>query len=422
MQAMFTGFDSAWGVNNSGAICTLVLQEDGSLKLDGVPVAANWCQALHRAEQDKGVDLHIWAIDEPLCVRNEAGCRPVDRDLARALMGRFGCGAYPANLGNPCWARGARIWDFLRVLEENGYVHNPMGIPRAKAGRYYFECYPHPALLGLFDLDRVIKYKVRHRRADEWARLIGLLRSLATRELPIRNISDFVDDRLGQSKENEDKVDAIISAYTATYWWKFGVCRSTLIGDLSTGYMVSPHSKHTYTALAEVFSGRMNSQGAACAPPQRGEPSHQVEPPPNDRQMGVYDAGGDSMPAEPPDDWSEPVELVATDTTNLWRTSRGAVTNPWMDASRMTGWRLWVRFINEDGEPAVLFESFRKQGDQQGGMRAPRHQINLHVWRFLVAGATVNNPVYSQVRYRYEHMQSTWQRQEFAASLGESQP
>ena len=113
------------------------------------------------------------------------------------------------------------------------------------------------------------------------------------------------------------------------------------------------------------------------------------------------------MPAEPPDDWSEPVELVATDNANLWRNSRGVAINRWVDAARMTGWRLWVRFINEDGEPAVLFEPFRNQGENQGGMRAGRQQANLDVWRSLVAGATGNNPVRSQVRYRYEQMQPT---------------
>jgi hypothetical protein len=66
-----------------------------------------------------------------------------------------------------------------------------------------------------------------------------------------------------------------------------------------------------------------------------------------------------------------------------------------------------VRFIDEDGEPAVLFEPFRSQGDQQGGMRAARRQINLDVWRLLVAGATRDNLVHSQVRYRYERMQPT---------------
>jgi predicted RNase H-like nuclease len=51
---------------------------------------------------------------------------------------------------------------FLRVLQEEGYLHSPMAIPSATAGRFYFECYPHPAIIGLFDLDRILQYKVHH--------------------------------------------------------------------------------------------------------------------------------------------------------------------------------------------------------------------------------------------------------------------
>jgi len=42
MEAVFTGFDSAWGSANSGAICNLALLDDGSLCLAGGPVAADW--------------------------------------------------------------------------------------------------------------------------------------------------------------------------------------------------------------------------------------------------------------------------------------------------------------------------------------------------------------------------------------------
>ncbi len=267
MQATFTGFDSAWAANNSGAICDLALQDDGSLELVFDPEGSGWDQALERAEQEKSGDLRVWAIDQPICVRNQSGCRSVERDLARALMADFACGAHSSNLGNPCWARDAKIWSFLHALEENNYVHIPMSIPGAQNGHYYFECYPHPALLGLFDLDRIVKYKVRHRDAGEWRKLIGLLRSLAMGELPIRNICSFVHDGVEQDKENEDRLDAIISAYVAAYWWKFGTDRSTVIGNLDTGYIITPHSKRTYEALVNVFGVQINQRGPACAPP-----------------------------------------------------------------------------------------------------------------------------------------------------------
>ena len=138
-KIIFTGFDSAWGARNVGAICNFVLSEDGSLRLDGDPVAANWDSAIAQAAQTEVVDLHVWAIDQPLCIRNQTGCRPVEQDLSRALMAGFECGAYPSNLGNPCWLPGARIWEFVRALDANSYIHNPMAIPGEKHGRYYFE-------------------------------------------------------------------------------------------------------------------------------------------------------------------------------------------------------------------------------------------------------------------------------------------
>jgi hypothetical protein len=140
-----------------------------------------------------------------------------------------------------------------------------MQVPEAKCGRYYFECYPHPALLGLFDLDHILKYKAAKGRTDEWQRLIVLLRSLIDAELPIRNIKAYVPDDLLQNKSNEDRLDALISAYVAAYWWRFGAGRSTMIGDPSTGYIVTPHSARTFAAFGRVFHGRMNQRELAPA-------------------------------------------------------------------------------------------------------------------------------------------------------------
>jgi len=404
-KMIFSGFDSAWSARNSGAICELVMKEDGPLQLDRFPFVANWDQAIAQASQGRAADLHIWAIDQPICVRNESGCRPVERDLSRALMAHFGCGAYPANLSNPCWQSGARIWEFVRALDENNYLHNPMAIPSAKSGRYYFECYPHPAVLGVFGLDRIVQYKFRHRNAGEWRRIIGLLRSLAISAFPVRNICSFVRENLPQNKPNEDKLDAIISAYSAAYWWKFGIERSTMIGDLSTGYIVTPHSKGTYDDIASVFGGRMNQKGPACEPPQAGAPLGRKAPSPVDRPVKTLSARSDELPVEPQNGWRGPEELTATDTANIWRTSRRTAVNPWLDAERMTGWRLWLRFIEEDGEPTVLFLPFRNQEAQQGGMRPAPQQMNGGLWSFLVAGARRDNPIRFQVCYCYEQLQ-----------------
>ena len=400
MSVVFTGFDSAWGASNTGAICELVLQNDGDLLLHGNhPIAANWDQAIDRVRRTEHSTLCVWAIDQPICVVNESGCRPVEADLARAVMADFGCGAHSSNLSNPCWRSGARIWDLLSMLAQKGYSHNPMAIPTAKGGRHYFECYPHPAIVGLFDLDHVLKYKVRHRDSGAWRRLLRLLLSLSSAHLPIVNIESFVTERLPQDQENENKLDAIICAYVAAYWWKYGIGRSTMIGDGKTGYIVTPHSDRTWLALAEVFCGRLNMQGDACGPPSVGQRAP-VEP--RNRLPAPVPVISEQLPVEPPHEWIGPVTLRATDTTNLWRTSKRAVINPWMDANRMVQWCLWVRFLEEDGEPAVLFVPFARQGRQQGGMRSASQQMNRQLWHSLVAGATRDSPIHLKVLYRYE--------------------
>lgn len=135
-----------WYPGKTGAICDLVLERE-SLRIAGPPIPATWDCALTRVAQRSEIDLREWAIDQPLVVSNEQGCRPVDVDLMRALMGDFQVGAHTANLGQPPWQPGAPIRQFLRALEEAGYRHDPMAVPRAISGRFYFECYPHPALI-----------------------------------------------------------------------------------------------------------------------------------------------------------------------------------------------------------------------------------------------------------------------------------
>ena len=354
MLAVFTGFDSAWGANNTGAICELVLQDDGSLTLrENHPIPANWDDAIGLVGQELDVVLKVWAIDQPICVANESGCRPVEADLAKALIADFGCGAHSSNRSNPCWRADAPIWNLITALQRNDYYQHPMAIPAARQGRYYFECYPHPAILGLFDLDHILKYKLRHRNRNDWQELLRLLRELASGDLPIANIRSFATERLLQNQVNENKLDAIICAYAAAHWWKYGTKRSTMIGDTTTGYIVTPHSIRTQLAFAEVFLSRLNIEGEACAPmqkPGKGQPPALSE----NRNLVRPSQEPQQLPPEPVNDWEGPVTLCATDTTNLWRTSRGHVVNEWMDANRMVEYRLWVRFLEEDGQPTVL--------------------------------------------------------------------
>ena len=75
-----------------------------------------------------------------------------------------------------------------------------------------------------------------------------------------------------------------------------------------------------------------------------------------------------------------------------------------MRAQALAG-EVWVRFIDEDVQPTVLFLPFGNQGNQQVGMKAARQQMNRSLWSLLVAEAGHSDLIFFQVCFRYEQLQ-----------------
>ncbi len=401
-DVVFTGFDSAWGGRQRGAICDLhgeVSNGRVCLRIEDAPISVTWEDACLRfANCYSEWPNHMVAIDQGLVVNNSVGMRTVERNLARALMLDFGCGAYPSNTSNlSCYGPLAGIWRLLGTLITGGYLHNPLSVANRSPGRYFFECYPHPALIGIFNLDRALPYKVHRRDADAWEELLGLLRSLSNSDLDLSivNVGDHVPATLGQTKSNEDMLDSIIAAYTAAYFWWYGTKRSIVLGSLTDGYIVTPYSERTLARFRAVFrDDELNAAGTApvslapCLPPATS--CLASSPAPDDR----------SAPAKigsiPPES-ENVVDLVATDTGNLWCNA-----NQWMIRERCEEWRLVVRFIDVDGEPSVVFVPFDNQGSKQGGMKPGRDDES--VWKFITEGVSRNNRRTFRVEHRYERL------------------
>lgn len=261
----FTGFDSAWGGKAPGAMCDL-REVDGALEFVGPPRRLSWDQAIRRVDEWAAWDDHVVAIDQSLVVPNITGMRPVERKLASALMHPFRCGAHASNTGNArCFGRDAGIWRFADALAERGYRQEPMAVARAERGRFFFECYPHTAFLGLFDLDRVLRYKHHCRDREAWREALRLVRSLGDpgRAPRLVGVEQQVPADWRQTKEHEDLLDAIVTAYVGAYFRAHGTERSLVVGDLATGYMVTPVSARTGAALRRVFGVEVNAEGVA---------------------------------------------------------------------------------------------------------------------------------------------------------------
>jgi predicted RNase H-like nuclease len=398
-KLLVTGFDSAWGGTQRGALCDLWIDKaTGKLEINEPPIAVTWSDAVHRLKGYSLQDHHVLAIDQGLVVPNQDGMRPVERLLAKAL-GAMQCSAYPSNRGNKsCYGPKAGIWSFQRKLGECGYVHKPMFIPGSVIGRFYFECYPHPAIIALLKRTSVLKHKCRHRIQSDWQDLVGYLKSL-----PVDNLPTIVDTLSEQNKANEDKIDSIVCAYVGFLWWKCGTSESTILGNMAEGYIVTPHSKATLERFKEVFGGYINNDSGTPGVIQEvTNQETESQDGSNAASMSV------SLPAMDDGEWSDPVELVATDTTNLSRNMRSAkgrrsiVINDWMDETKLDSHCLVVKFLDEDAEPEVAFVPHSHSKSQKVLMADRRGQPGL--WFLLVAGASKQTPLRFRIRYRYEQL------------------
>ena len=260
-KLLITGFDSAWGGTQRGAMCDLWINKaTGKIDIQTPPVAVTWKEAMSRVTTYAQQSHHVLAIDQGLVVPNQDGMRPVEKLLAKAL-GSMHCSAYPSNRGNEsCYGANAGIWTLLAELDRLGYVHSPLSVPGSTSGRFFFECYPHPAIIALQNRTKVLKYKCRHRNKQDWDELVVFLSTL-----PVANLSETVNACSNQNKGNEDKLDSIVCAYTAALWWQHGATRSSMLGNMDDGYIVTPHNETTLRQYKKVFGHQINNDSGMPA-------------------------------------------------------------------------------------------------------------------------------------------------------------
>ncbi len=200
----------------------------------------------------------VVAVDAPTIIPNLTGMRVPDR-LAHQQFGRYHAGCYPANLGLPF---AQRTVAFGQLLEQRKFLHEPLLPMTQSAGRYQLEVYPHVAMIHLFRLKRILKYKkgrVAERRQGLTQlrqhildRLPGLVPSLNRPDL--MQIPEVPATGIAM-KALEDCLDSLICAYVAAHWWYWGLEKNWVLGDRSTGYIVVPtpfgrHNSQTYASSA----------------------------------------------------------------------------------------------------------------------------------------------------------------------------
>ncbi len=239
----FLGIDLGWSSGASG-LCCLAWQA-GELQLmdlqrqhDLSEIFA-WIDRHLPAPESGGI-----AVDAPTLIPNLTGMRECDR-LAHKYFGRYDAGCYPANQGRPF---AQRLIQFGQQLETRGFAHAPT-IHAQQLGRFQIEVFPHPAMIHLFQIPKIIKYKkgtVAERRI-ELARFHGYICDVLPNLDPPLNLEStpnvfprHIPHKGKDLKALEDQLDSLICAYVAAHWWFWGQDRNWVLGDRTQGYIVVP--------------------------------------------------------------------------------------------------------------------------------------------------------------------------------------
>ena len=239
------GIDLAWrGQRNTSAVS--IGRLDGGARVVVVqnvyPAIQGNADLVKKVQEHRPVDGV--SIDAPLIITNPLGQRPCERQLS-AEYGARHASCHASNLRLYPEASSVVLSELMSGL---GFVH--LG---AAGSKFQIECYPHPAIIEIFDLKKRLPYKkgkVTEKKEGQ-IKLSKLIRDLERSPvLKLRLMGEArgysEEDRIralsGRAlKENEDALDSIICAYIAALY-QVGV-QHKIYGDLERGYIYVPQQK-----------------------------------------------------------------------------------------------------------------------------------------------------------------------------------
>ncbi|NCJ07862.1 DUF429 domain-containing protein [Synechococcales cyanobacterium C] len=224
----FLGIDLGWSSGASGVCCLSWEQE--TLKLLNLERRLDATAVLAWVDHWLPIPMPgLVAVDAPTRITNPTGMRRCDRDAHRRF-GRYHAGCYPANLSS---SFAPHTTSFGHQLEARGFSHGP-DLVAQQAGRYQIEVFPHAAMISLFELPRILKYKkgrLSHRR-PELEKLRHLLQTRLCQLKPALQPLDLPPVPMGGSalKDLEDRLDSLLCAYVGAYYWWWGCDRNWVLG------------------------------------------------------------------------------------------------------------------------------------------------------------------------------------------------
>lgn len=234
------GIDLAWQTEKNSSALAVGRLDRQQLHIESlVNTITGVDNILHFIEQQQ--DVAGISIDAPLIINNDNGQRQCERDLNKRYR-RYKAGCHSSNLALYPDAGSVRL---AERLAKKGFRH--LGDPVKQ--KWQIECFPHPALVELFQLDERLLYKkgkVEHKKQGQ-IKLANLIRSLtsATPALrlpaqmkPLLEQEAIMANRGRAIKQHEDALDALICAYIGACYAN-GVS-AAVFGDTKDGYVYVP--------------------------------------------------------------------------------------------------------------------------------------------------------------------------------------
>lgn len=243
----FIGLDLAWSSRNptGGAV---IEGEVASGQLTHTALLGGDDEVIAFVREQAGDEPAIVAIDAPLSVPNQGGRRPAEVEITQ-MFARYQAGAHPANRNRLARDGVVRGEALLERLLDQGFVHRTEVMAQVPV-RQIIEVYTHPAIVSIFDLDRIIRYKARPNRTHderlaEFRAYQSRLRSLGQADPALQNTDELLTVDVGKLikarlKNYEDMLDGVMCAYIAQYLWRWGMARAQVFGNIEEGYITSP--------------------------------------------------------------------------------------------------------------------------------------------------------------------------------------
>lgn len=255
----FFGFDSAWTDRVPGAICSIRMEDEVLTRFHPPRLCQFEDARLFIENQMYDAQLGIVAIDQPTIVPNDKGMRPVERvaaSLVRSLKG----GVQPANRRKASmFGKNAPIWSFLHRLDAR---ENPFAARSSNDGLFVMEVFPALSLPSIIpeilERGRAAKYNPATSKfvLGDWQLVASGVATFA--ELlgatPVAEHAQELSFLQSPTKGDQDKLDSIICLCIGLSWRKGPSTLGTVIGDSSSGYMVTittPDAKRILTKAAQ---------------------------------------------------------------------------------------------------------------------------------------------------------------------------